>query len=152
MTEAHGRAARWSAAALAAPVVAGLFAGTTAWAAHSDPLKSAAASTTPPAATPSASATTDATLKALRDAINANAAQVTKLSQQVAAVRAQAAALTGAAGKGGTVKGSSGGSRSGSTKRSSGGSSGGGTVVVTLPAPAPAPATHVTTGASGAPK
>ncbi len=153
MTEARGRAARWSAAALAAPVAAGLFAGTTAWAAGHDPLHPNGTAGVPaPAAAPSS--TQDAALLALRQQVAANAATVARLSRQVAAVKAQAAAM---AGKGKAGGGSSSYTRSGSS-RSSGHSSStgatrssGGSHTVTAPAPKPPP-TQTTTGASGAPK
>ena len=145
MTERRGVAARWSVAALAAPVAASLFAGTTAWALHHDPLHPVPAPPAPPRA---AAPTPDPTLVALRAALLANARKVAGLSQQVAAVRAQAAALAPAHGS--ARRSSSGGSsRSVSSSRSGGGSQS--PIVVTLPAAA-APATQTTTGASGAKK
>ncbi len=158
MTELRGRTARWSAAALAAPVVASLFAGTTAWAVHHDPLHpDGAASAT--AATPAklVAPSADPTLVALRAALLANAKKVDALSKQVAGVRAQAAAMakgTSSArrstysGSGSSYR-SSGSSNSSSSSRSSGGGNQS-PIVVTIPAPAAPPPTHTTTGASGA--
>jgi hypothetical protein len=179
MTESRGRVARWSAAALAAPVAAGLFAGTTAWASSHDPLHPDGAAPQPPAP----STTEDPSLAALRTQLDQQTAALQRLSAQVAAVRAQAAAMGGGAGaaKGGKVGASgsrtsggsaghttagSGGSRSsssghsgGGTSTSSGGGSGsggsggssGGGGSTTKPAPSPPP-TQGGTGASGAPK
>jgi hypothetical protein len=156
MTEPRGRTARWTAAALAAPVAASVFAGTTAWAAHSDPLHPKGQATSAPAPTPSA--TTDAAMLALNQALAAQTLKMNLLAKQVAAVKAQAASLSaggsGASARGGTTskRYSSGTtSRSGGTKstgsRSTGsGSSGGGT---TAAKPPPAPPPQTTTGASG---
>ncbi len=149
MTELRGRTARWSAAALAAPVAASLFAGTTAWALHNDPLHPQTAKPAP--AVPAVPAP-DPTLVALRTALLANAQKVDALTRQVAAVRAQAAALATGRGSSGRSAGGGGSTRSVSSTRSSGG--GGGSqapIVITIPAKA-APATQTTTGASGAKK
>ena len=157
MTEPRGRTARWTAAALAAPVAASVFAGTTAWAAHSDPLHPKGQATSSPVPTPSA--TTDAAMLALNQALAAQTLKMNLLAKQVAAVKAQAASLSG--GGSGAVSGRGGASSkrytSGTTSRSSGtkstgtrstgsGSSGGGT---TAAKPPPAPPPQTTTGASG---
>ena len=90
MAESRGRGARWSAAALAAPVAAGLFAGTTAWSQHHNPLASAAEPTLTPV-TPSP--TTDAELAALKQRLAVTSAAIDRLARQVKAVKARAAAL-----------------------------------------------------------
>ena len=115
MTELRGRTARWSAAALAAPVAASLFVGTTAWAVHHDPLHpDASASSSAVAATTKVVAPTpDPTMAALRAALLANAKKVDALSKQVASVRAQAVALS--KGKASTVRSSGGYSSGGSS-------------------------------------
>jgi uncharacterized membrane protein YgcG len=155
MSEPRGRSARWSAAALAAPVAAGLFAGTTAWASGHDPLHPGGVAH-PAAPTVAAVPKEDPALVAMRRAVTANAQAVARLARQVAAVKAQAAALAASAGTGKAATGSSRGYSGSSSYRSAGTShsSGGGgstTVVVTVPAPKPPPV-QVTTGASGAPK
>lgn len=152
MTELRGRTARWSVAALAAPVAASLFAGTTAWATHHDPLHPVVTSTNPiAAAAPVADPRlADPSIVALRSALLANAKKVDALGRQVAAIQAQAAAL--AKGRSTSVRSSGGttSSRSSSvTPRSSGGTSRP-PLVITLPAPAAPPVTHTSTGASGA--
>ena len=151
MTELRGRTARWSAAALAAPVAASLFVGTTAWAVHHDPLHpdASASSSAVSATTKVVAPTPDPTMAALRAALLANAKKVDALSKQVASVRAQAVALS--KGKAPTVRSSGGYSSGGSsTTRSSGGGNQA-PIVVTLPAAA-APPVQTTTGASGAKK
>jgi hypothetical protein len=165
MTESRGRVARWSAAALAAPVAAGLFAGTTAWASGHDPLHPDGSATPQ---VPAPAPTEDAQMAALRAQLAAQSATLKKLTSQVAAVKAQAAAMAGHGGRtGGSSGGSSSTSRSGgssgshgsggssSSHTTSGGTSSSGGGSVTKPAPAPAPKPPPTqggTGASGAPK
>jgi hypothetical protein len=166
MTETRGRGARWFAAALAAPIAAGLFTGATAWAQGNDPLHSSATAGSATAApAPTVAAAPDPTLVALQKALVTNARTVDKLSKQIAAVRAQATTLAStrahaaAAAQAATVAAATS-TRSAPTTASSGSSgSGGGTssartlppIVVTIPAPAPPP-TQAKTGASGAKK
>ena len=152
MTELRGRTARWSAAALAAPVAASLFVGTTAWAVHHDPLHpdASTSSSTASATTKVVAPTPDPTMVALRAALLANAKKVDALSKQVASVRAQAVALS--KGKASSVRSSAGYSSGGSTtSRSSGGGGAQAPIVVRLPA-TPAPPVQTSTGASGAKK
>jgi hypothetical protein len=124
MTEPRGRVARWSAAVLAAPVAAGLFAGTTSWASAHDPRH-------PDGSVPQAGNAADPQLAALRDQLAADSATLQQLSAQVAAVRAQATALTGkplrpVGGKAGAaVAGGAAGTGSSSSTRSSGGKASG---------------------------
>jgi hypothetical protein len=134
-------------------VAAGLFAGTTAWATNADPLHPSKPSGTGSAA-PSVSV--DPSLVALQEALAASTHRMDQLAARVAAVQAQAVALSG--GKGRAV--TSGHSattgktttRSGSTSskttatKSRGGTSGSGSA----PAPAAPPPPQATTGASGA--
>jgi hypothetical protein len=152
MAEPRGRAARWSAAALAAPVAAGLFAGTTAWAQRADPLHAAGSATGAASAKPAPKvAAPDPAMVALRLALAANARTVERLTKQVAAVKAQAAAL---AARGSASSASSRSAYSGSAQSAGSGAGSGGSqkpIVVTMPAPPPPP-TQTTTGASGAPK
>lgn len=139
MTEARGSAGRWSAAALTAPVAASLFAGTTVWALHHDPLHAQAPQAPRVVSVPAP----DPTVAALQAAVLANARRLAALGQQVDAVRAQAAALASA---NGAVGRSSAGTaaRGGSSTRSA-------PIVVRVPAAKPPP-TSATTGASGAVK
>jgi hypothetical protein len=146
MTDGAGRTARWTAAALAAPVVAGGFAGVTAWALHHDPRQQSAAASQ--AASAPATPSEDLALAALGSKLAANTRTVDRLSRQVAAIRAQAAALA----KGGRASASA-----GSTARSSATSARAASTTSTAsqasgPAPAPPPTTHTTTGASGSKK
>lgn len=168
MTDRPGNRARWSAAALLAPVAAGLFTGTAAWSATHDPNKAAAATSTP--ATTAAAATpkptVDPQLAALEQAIARSKAQVTALQGALTTLNAKIAAPA-SAGRSSAV--SSGGAAVRSTSKSTSGSSTRSTapaqkapaqkaatpartttVAAAPAAPAPAPVTHTTTGASGA--
>ncbi len=140
MADARGRSTSWTVAAVAAPVVAGLFAGLTAWATHEDPLhpSSSADASGVPTRTPVATAAPDPALTQLQKSLAADEARINALAAKVAAVRRQAAAATraskgtaagsGAAtasGTGGTTttrhsSGSTGASSSGSHSSSSG--------------------------------
>jgi hypothetical protein len=155
MAESGGRAARWTAAALAAPVVAGVFAGATTWATRVDPLHPNGASATDGAGTlttpaPSPAAIGDPAIVALRRQLAAQQLAMNRLADQIAAVRAKATALAkqnGASGSGATTTryaSSSGGSAVSSSRSSTSHSS-----ASNNPAPAPAPSTHGSTGASG---
>jgi hypothetical protein len=143
--------ARWTSAALAAPVAAAVFAGTTAYASDHDPL-AAVAAPPKPAVVPAPSPPADPVLASLQRQLAANRRTLASLARQVAAVRVQAAALR-QPGRAATPRATSrptGGGTAGTVTRTS-------TVVVPAPAAipaaaAPAPATHTTTGASGAPK
>ena len=79
----RGTRARWTTAALIAPTAAALFTGTTVWAAGHQPASTAKA-------TPKVVATVDPTVVALRQAVNANAAQVATLRKTVASLKKQA--------------------------------------------------------------
>ena len=99
MTDPRGRSARWTGAVLAAPLAAGLFVGTTVWAAGHDPLHPTAASR-PAAGSPSATRRAHPavdpaaeTLLRLRAAIVAREAYVASLGKQVSALRAETATL-----------------------------------------------------------
>lgn len=167
MTDRPGNRARWSAAALLAPVAAGLFTGTAAWSATHDPNKAAAATSTP--ATTAAAATpkptVDPQLAALEQAIARSKAQVTALQGALttlnAKIAAPASAGRSAVSSGGTAVRSTSKSTSGSSTRSTApaqkapaqkaATPARTTTVAAAPAaPAPAPVTHTTTGASGA--
>jgi hypothetical protein len=162
MTEPSGRAARWTAAALAAPVVAGVFAGTTTWATRADPLHSGSTNGGPRAASgsPSAasSAVTDPTLEVLRQQLAAEQRTMNQLAGKVAAVRARATALgraTGSGGAGGTAargSGNSAGAASAAARPTGSNHSdttSGGRGAAAPAAPSPPPPTHGNTGASG---
>jgi hypothetical protein len=157
MAEGSGRAARWTAAALAAPVVAGVFAATTTWATRVDPLQqngpsSADAGSPGPS---SLSASSDSSLAALRAQLDAQRRAMTTLAGQVTAVRAKAQALAHQKGTatsaGGTVRasGSNGGTSSRSTNSNHSTTSASSSNQA--PKPAPPPPTHGSTGASGTP-
>ena len=92
----RGIKVRWTTAALVAPAAAALFTGTTVWASGHQP----ATASTPQAATPVPSQSTDPLVLALRSAVDSNTAQVAKLRATVASLQAQAAAIA----KGGTGK------------------------------------------------
>lgn len=155
MTEPRGRAARWTAAAVAAPVAAGLFAGTTAWATNADPLHPSKPSDT---GSPAPSASADASLVALQEALAASTHRMDQLAARVAAVQAQAVALSTGKGAVTSVHGvtttTTTTKRSGSTSskatatKSHGGTSGSGSGTAPAPKPAPPPP-QATTGASG---
>jgi hypothetical protein len=146
MTDGAGRTARWTAAALAAPVVAGGFAGVTAWALHHDPRQQSAAASQVASApvTPSE----DQALAALGSKLAANTRTIDRLYRQVAAVRAQAAALA----KGGRASTSAGSAARSSATSARAGSTSSTRSQASVPAPAPPPTTHTTTGASGSKK
>jgi len=149
MTEPGGRTARWTAAALAAPVVAGVFAATTSWATRVDPLDSSGQASTPAPTPPAAN---DPAILALQQQLAREQAAVDRLSARVSAVRARASALAkanAAAGAGSIAR--SAGSSAGGSGHSSGSSrsSSSGHAAAPAPAPAPAPSTQGSTGASG---
>jgi uncharacterized membrane protein YgcG len=141
MTERRGERARWTGAALVAPLGAVVFSGTTAWAMHHDP--HAVAATAKPVV--QAAPAPDATLVAMRKSLLSTAKQVATLRGQVANLRATAASLRGAA-SAAASSGSNSSSGANSTASSGGGSSA--PIVRNLPAPGPAPATNTTTGGS----
>jgi hypothetical protein len=165
MAEPRGRSGTWATAAVAAPVIAGMFAGLTAWATHEDPLHPSptADASGALAGTPAATTTPDPVLTQLQQSLAADQARLDALARKVAAVRRQAAAAARAA-KGGTASGStkptgtgavttaqrSSGSAGSSSSGSHSSSSGGGSAT-SAPAAAPpaAPSTHGSTGASG---
>ena len=143
MTERRGERARWTGAALVAPLAAVVFSGTTAWAMHHDP--HAVAATAKPVV--QAAPAQDATLLAMRKSLLSTAKAVATLRGQVAYLRATAASLRGAA----NAAASSGGGSNFSSSSNSRVSTGGGSsapIVVNIPALAPAPATNTTTGGS----
>lgn len=123
-TALRGRRARWSGAALVAPLAAVVFGGSTAFALQHDPHPA------PAPAAPSAPQP-DAALVALRQGLQATAAQLADLRGQVASLRARAAKLRA-------------GSASTAAAGPSGSSGSSAPIVITLPAPA----THTTTGGS----
>jgi hypothetical protein len=153
MTEPGGRAARWTAAALAAPVVAGVFAGATTWASRVDPLHPNGAGSTDSTSTlttPSPAATGDPAIVALRRQLAAQQLAMAKLGNQIAVVRAKAKALAkqnGASVSGGKTTRYAASSAGGSARSS--GSSGSSSSSNQAPKPAPAPTTQGSTGASG---
>ena len=139
MTEIRGQRARWSGAALVAPLAAVLFSGATAYSLHHDP--HAVAAKAVPTIAPVAPKT-DVALVSMRKTLLETAKQVASLRGQVASLRAAATGLraSSSSGGGGTVAVSSG---------SSGSSAASAPIVINVPAPAaPAPATHTTTGGS----
>lgn len=127
MTEARGQRARWSSAALVAPLAAVVFSGATAYSLHHDPHATAAA----PAA--AAAPKADTGLVALRRTLLETAKQVATLRGQVASLRAAARGVSSSSG--------------GSYSSSSASASSSAPIVINVPAPA-APATHTTTGGS----
>jgi hypothetical protein len=165
MGDLRGRRARWTAAAVLAPVAAAVFAGTTAWASSHDPNATAA-----PTAAPKANHTVDPVLRKLRLDVEKQTKEVTRMRANLKGLHKKTQALAqpstsggstgsgytsyssgGSSYSGGTSSGSSGYSSGGSSAGSSGssggssGSSGGGTTTTPV---APAPTPHTSTGAS----
>lgn len=166
MGDLRGRRARWTAAAVLAPVAAAVFAGTTAWANSHDPNAAAA----PTAAAPKPTHTVDPVLRKLRQQVQRQSREVAHMRANVKTLHRRAKTIantpvssgvssgstytysSGSSGSSGGSTYSSGGSTSsgssgGSSSGASGGSSGGTT---TAPAPPP-PTPHTSTGASSPP-
>ncbi len=167
MGDLRGRRARWTAAAVLAPVAAAVFAGTTAWANSHDPN----AAVTPTAAAPKATHTVDPVLRKLREQVQQQSREVANMRANVKALHRKAKTIanapvssTGAStytyssgssgstsSSGGTTYTSGGSSSGGSSGSTSGGSSGGSSGgTTTAPAPPP-PTPHTSTGASSPP-
>ena len=129
MTEPRGQRARWSGAALVAPLAAVLFSGATAYSLHHDPHAAPA-----PVAAVTQVPKSDAALVSLRKTLLETAKAVAALRGQVATLKASAAGIKSTG-------------RSSSATASSAGSAGSSAPIV-INIPAPAPATHTTTGGS----
>jgi len=148
----RGTRARWTTAALIAPTAAALFTGTTVWAAGHQPVSTVKA-------TPKVAATVDPTVVALRQAVDANAAQVAALRKTVASLKKQADSIVKgtktsskkksstsySASSGSSSTSSSSGSSTKKKKSSSSSSNSGGSSTYVAPPPA-----QGSTGASGA--
>ena len=154
MTDGFGP--RWSAGAVAGPVVAALLAGSAAYALQQDAFASVGG---PDATSPSAKAGDDQALVALQKAVKKEQRRIEQIRTdlrhtQEATRRTLAAARVAQASSGSTWTSggtsSSGWTPSGSSGSTSSGGSGGSGGSVAAPAPAPAPTTQSTTGASGA--
>jgi len=161
MGDLRGRRARWTAAAVLAPVAAAVFAGTTAWANSHDPN----AAVTPAAVQPKPTHTVDPVLRKLRKQVKLQTREVANMQRNVKALHKRAKAIANApvssgssstytytSGGSTTYSSGSSGSSSGSSAGSSGGSSGGSGGTTTAPAPPPPPPPpHTSTGASSPP-
>lgn len=164
MADLRGRRARWTAAAVLAPVAAAVFAGTTAWASSHDPNATAA-----PTAAPKVNHTVDPVLRRLRQDVEKQTKEVARMRANLKGLHKKTQALAqpsssggstgsgytsyssgGSSYSGSTSSGSSGSSSGGSSAGSSSsggssGSSGGGTTTTPV---TPAPTPHTSTGAS----
>jgi len=161
MGDPRGRRARWTAAAVLAPVAAAVFAGTTAWANAHDPNALAATTT----AQPKPKHTVDPVLVKLRKQVHQQTHDVALMRRNIKALHRKARAIANApvptyssgsgytyTSSGGSTYTSSGGSSvsSGTGSSGSSGSSGGTSTTPSTPAPPP-PTPHTTTGASTPP-
>jgi hypothetical protein len=165
MGDLRGRRARWTAAAVLAPVAAAVFAGTTAWANSHDPNAAVA----PTAAARKPTHTVDPVLRKLRQQVERQSREVAHMRANVKTLHRRAKTIantpvssgsssytySGSSGSsgysgssGGTTYSSGGSTSSGSSGGSTGGSSGGTT---TTPAAPPPPTPHTSTGASTPP-
>jgi hypothetical protein len=94
MTERGGRGPRWAATILAAPGAAAVFGAATAWSLHTAPATQVKQPSTGSATAPAARTDPAAAVPALQRSAAANKAQVARLNQLVAELRAQLKVLT----------------------------------------------------------